>query len=115
MNYWRKFPFIRILIPFILGIIIAIFSDTEFHIPLFIFVFLFVIILSSIFLLEKFISFKFRWIYGFLLSILLFLLGFELCIQNTEKFFENNILPNNNGKQKIICEILEPASENEKS
>jgi competence protein ComEC len=115
MNYWREFPFIRILIPFILGIIIAIFSDTEFHIPLLIFAILFVIILSSIFFLQKFIPFKFRWIYGFLLNILLFLLGFELCIQNTAKFYENNILPNKNGQQKIICEILEPASETNKS
>ncbi len=115
MNYWRTFPFVRILIPFILGIITAIIFDKEFHIPLFIFAFLFIIVLCSIFFLQKFIPFKFRWIYGFLLNILLFLLGFELSIQNTEKFFEDNILPIKNIEQKLICEVLEPASETEKS
>ena len=111
MNYWRKFPFVRILIPFILGIISAFIFEKEIHISLIIFAVLFVFIFSSVFFLEKFISFKFRWIYGLLINVLFFIIGFELTVQNTEKFFENKILPINNKERAIKCEVLEPASE----
>ena len=111
MNYWRKFPFVRILIPFILGIISAFIFEKEMHISLIIFTVLFVFIFSSVFFLEKFISFKFRWIYGLLINVLFFVIGFELTVQNTENFFENKILPINNKERVIKCEVLEPASE----
>ncbi|MBI9037364.1 MAG: ComEC family competence protein [Bacteroidales bacterium] len=115
MNYWRKLPFVRILIPFMLGIIAAIFFEKEIHIPFIMFAGLFVVIFSSVFFLEKFISFNFRWIYGFVINILFFVIGFELTIQNTEKFFENKNLPALSYEQNIKCEVLEPASETERS
>jgi len=75
MNYWNKIPIFRILLPFLIGIILAF----HFHFPS---IFLCIItgttslgILYMIYFKRYFSSFSKRWIFGVLINLLFFVFG----------------------------------------
>ncbi len=107
MQLFNQFPLVRLIIPFMLGIIIAIQLNTSIHIPLFFILFLlsFFVIL---FIFYKKISFRFRWLNGFFIYLLLILTGYEITLQSNSSlktdFFGKSISKNN----FVIATIISP-------
>ncbi len=116
MNYWNKFPLLRLILPFIFGIILAVFIDSDVHIPISVFVICLIISVLFVFYYKIFISYKYRWLPGIFISAFLFLFGFELTVLNTDKFnplYFGNYLSNE--EQLSIAEVSEPIVEKENS
>lgn len=71
MSVWKALPFVRLLLPFILGIVAAVYLSWEGGAILILFLFL-------PFLGNYFTGYRYRWVFGVLLSIALFLFGLQL-------------------------------------
>jgi competence protein ComEC len=116
MKYWNKFPLLRLILPFIFGIILAVFIDSDVHIPISAFVICLIISVLFVFYYKTFVSYKYRWLPGIFIFIFLFLFGFELTVLNTDKFkplYFGNYLSNE--EQLSITEVSEPIVEKENS
>ena len=92
---WREIPFIRLLIPLILGILSAFYFDQNIQfIPWFLFAIFTLTFLISIFNQK----FKLRWVFGSLAFVFLFLFGYENTRRQTDinqvDHFENFISGN---------------------
>ncbi len=88
MVNWREVPFIRLLLPFTAGILLAI--QFNFALPFF------HLILSGLLLLAFAIGrkrggFRLRWLFGVLLNLLLLLLGYQLTWHHNELNHPNHI------------------------
>ena len=89
----RYYPFIRILIPFVTGIIAAIYIRTGIVVPLFLIVFLFLLLVTP---LKLYKQYRFRWFFGFVFNLIICLSGFFLVNLHHEKMESLNKLA---GKQ----------------
>lgn len=102
---WREMPFVRLFIPFSLGIVGAEFWHP--NSPNFSNITLLLSILCIIFLSFKKTTFQSRWLFGIPLSIFLFLLGFQSVFhhneKNTSNHFENQL---SDSDEKIIVGIV---------
>ncbi len=78
MIAWSRFPFIRILAPFIGGIALCYNIKGALHIPVWIPALIIAILATWQFIPSKQINYGRRWIFGFLLNIALFLLGYGI-------------------------------------
>lgn len=115
MKIWHQYPFIRLIIPFILGIFIAIYVDQSIHIPLYLLLGIFLTYSLIIILLKKKIHYRYRWIPGVLIFLILLFAGYEITIIRTPKFNASNISniaikPNN-----YLVQVTEPISERQHS
>ena len=115
MNFWHQFPFVRLITPFIFGIISAVSLGQEIHVPLFIFGVLFIIILLIVFIPNIFFSFKYRWVFGLLIFVLLYLSGFELTVQKSPKFKQSHVFQLPVEKRNYIVDVIEPVSQKQNS
>ncbi|HET6245223.1 MAG: ComEC/Rec2 family competence protein [Bacteroidetes bacterium] len=113
MNYFSRAPLIRLIIPFTAGILCFVYSQYPVKNLSF-----FIAFLVSILFVYKITfsgKYRFRWVWGFLTSIFLFLAGYELTAIKTQKFnpkhFSNYAVNNN----PIIGRIVEPLIEKENS
>lgn len=106
MNFWNQVPILRPCIFFILGILSALYSDVDIHIPLFIFLGLF--ILAIIFSIRRIITYKNIWIYGLIIYLFIFLSGFELTNIKTSKFDNDNFINFKSDKDIVVAELVEP-------
>lgn len=78
---WSETPFIRLVIPFILGISCAIIIDKALPAPFFFLTAVFIVLL---FLIQKFTAFQYRFLFGGCVTLFLFLAGYQLTFQNNE-------------------------------
>ncbi len=87
MINWREIPLVRILIPFIVGIFVAL----EFNkaIPLFDYILL-LLLLPIAWLIKERFDYKFRWIYGIVINIFFLLLGYQLCFYHADWNLKNH-------------------------
>ncbi|MCD4744913.1 MAG: DUF4131 domain-containing protein, partial [Bacteroidales bacterium] len=115
MNYWHQIPLFRLIIPFIIGIILAISFDSEIHIPLLLFIILSLFIAVFVFFSKKISNYKTRWLFGVIVYVLIFFLGFELTIIHTEKFHQSHFKNLYNKGNLIIATVSEPIEEKENS
>ena len=106
---------LRLLIPFLLGIIFAIFIDDEVNISIFIFLILLTFITLITLLPHKFYNYKFRWVFGLLIFVFLLLFGFQLTIFNTPRYDNSNCIHLQDKKYSIITNVIEPPSEKQNS
>jgi competence protein ComEC len=83
MVEWQKTPFVRLIIPFIFGILAATFGHFDASMPAT--AILLLSFLSFILLLFLKISFKWRWVWGVVLTLFLFSLGYDFT------FFKNEL------------------------
>lgn len=116
MNHWAEAPFIRILLPFLAGILLAInasiYFENFFIYPLAIFLFYFLINLVKQFQT----SYSLRWLNGLLLNLLFFLLGIQFTFNNTDKFIKNHFSRFiKNDSSFAIIQLLDPTVEKTKS
>ncbi|MBL0046529.1 MAG: ComEC family competence protein [Bacteroidetes bacterium] len=90
MNFWHQASVVRLLFPFILGILAVVFF--EFRIPFFEFSILPPLALLILFSHHKNVRFtyRFRWVNGILVSLLFFMCGAQLTISNTAINSENH-------------------------
>jgi hypothetical protein len=87
---WNQAPLIRLLLPFIAGVLAAIFYPFQFQYGLTV-VLGFVLLLSVLILFPKFnFSYRNYWRLGVLVNITLFLLAYQLTIVKTEIFTSNH-------------------------
>ena len=76
---WRQVPFIRLIIPFLIGIVTALYWDSQ--IP-FVWLFITIFTVGLLWQLNERSAYTLRWIRGGLISALLFLLGYQLTFLN---------------------------------
>jgi len=86
MNIWSQIPFLRLLLPFLAGILTAVYSGLQIAFLDYIIFGFFILTALFVFIKGLNISFKYSWIFGTLLTALLFLCGFQITVLNTDKF-----------------------------
>jgi len=84
MQYRHLFPVVRILLPFMAGIIVSVAIAASSEIPLFILLTLLVITLTAAFIPFKKLRFVKRWLFGVFVSLFLFVSGYNLVILHKE-------------------------------
>jgi len=115
MTGWSKYPFIRLIIPFIAGISLSKYIYTPSGIYLLAAAIL--LVASTFFLLvpSKFISYSSRWLHGIPVNLTGLLLGYILAsntqLININKHFSN--LPN--APENYIARVIDEPVEKEKS
>lgn len=108
MNYWHNYPFVRIVIPFILGIVLAI------SLAIFMPVWIFIVLLFMCFALTyiaRLRIYKLRIIYGYFLFLLIVVLGNNLTYSKLNK----SISLSKYNIKAITAYIIEAPDETEKS
>ncbi|MCF8369424.1 MAG: ComEC family competence protein [Bacteroidales bacterium] len=113
MIHWRQFPFVRTVIPFIIGIMLATYYPVNSQYILF--SLLGLLLISGIFVFtKKFRKFRYRWISGSLSSVFLFFAAFYLTILHTPSFDPSNILYKENTTY-MVAEVSDVISERPRS
>ena len=82
MYNWREIPLIRVLIPFVLGTILALEIDQAF--PFFDYCLVVLLILFGFLIKERF-QYQFRWIYGVFVNMVFLMLGYQLCFYQADQ------------------------------
>ena len=115
MNIWNQAPFIRLLLPFLAGIISAVYFPFQLEYSLQIIVILALIITLPILVPRLTISYRKAWWFGLLVNSTLFIFSYQLTILNTEKFSVNHFSRSTNSSQYVYCRLAESYLEKEKS
>ena len=117
MKFLNKVPFLRLILPFILGILFSTIFHGKFSLALWMLLILFS--LTVIAGLSKFVSenYKARWIFGLLLNVTLFLFGATMVSLNTEvlkkSHFSNYISFDDHAV--VVAEIIESPETKQRS
>src|ERR1035437_10197608 len=90
MNIWNQAPFVRLILPFLAGIIIAIYLPFQFEYSVYIIAALVAIISLFVLIPRLNISYKKSWWFGLLVNSTLLLFSYQLTILKTEKFANNH-------------------------
>ena len=105
MFSWNRYPLLRILIPFVAGILIA--FNTDFVFPVWILLIVMVLGMSTVIVLYRFRNYRNRWVSGILIIISVF----SFALAYTQFFIENArpppILTENTDKQLFIASVVE--------
>ncbi|TAL56314.1 MAG: ComEC family competence protein [Bacteroidetes bacterium] len=86
MNFWNQIPFLRLLLPFLAGILTAIYSGKQIESIEYVLFGIFILIALFVLIKRLNIYYKYSWIYGTFATALLFFCGFQIAILNTDKF-----------------------------
>lgn len=115
MYSWNQAPLIRLILPFLLGIIFAVYLPIHFDYGIYI-IGSFSFIILSIILIPK-LNFSYRnslW-FGILINVILFLAAYQLTIIKTEKFSNNHFSKFTDSTEFIYARLNEPYLEKDKS
>lgn len=115
MNIWSQIPFLRLLLPFIAGILTAVYSGWQFDFLNYVIPSLFVVIALFVFIKWLNVSYAYSWIFGTFIVITLFLSGFQLTVLNTDKFNVNHFSKFLDDAELFYLKTNEPYLEKEKS
>lgn len=111
MQRWNPYPFFRLIVPFVLGILASIYSGLHFDLSHH-FYLVFAILFMIPVLLSYFVkSWQMRWVPGMLTTIFLFLAGFSLTVYHTPKYHPLNISNHEETRGVILMRITEPLTE----
>lgn len=115
MKVWNQAPLVRLLIPFLLGILFAVYLPFHFSNILFYAAIVFCII-AGIVLIPKFnISYRKSFWFGLLISISLFIFAYQLTIYKTQKFSASHFSNNCSGNSIVYARLADSYIEKEKS
>ncbi|HNW91069.1 MAG TPA: ComEC/Rec2 family competence protein [Bacteroidales bacterium] len=112
--FWNKYPFARILIPFLSGICFALYFDLGILIPIYVFVVLVLLISAIVFFFQKKLSYRMRWLAGSFIVIFYLLAGYQLtALKNSENnvSYFNKYLADEN---YALVQLTEPVQIREK-
>lgn len=115
MNIWSQIPFLRLLLPFIAGILTEVYSGWKFDELNYIILSFFLIIAIFVFIKQLNVSYAHSWIFGTFIAITLFLSGFQITFLNTDKFKEDHFSNYFDGAELFYVQTNEPYLEKEKS
>ncbi len=117
MFSWHANIFVRLLIPFLVGIgmnLLALFPD--FHIPIWVILVFALLFLIQIVFLKKHIRYSTSWQYAIFPNLIFFSLGFFLTDYQKMSLEENHSLETFlNEKEVFIGEVVSPVKETEKT
>lgn len=113
MNYFSRAPLIRLIIPFLAGIISFIYSQYPVKNLSFFITFLFFVLVIYLFVFSS--KYRFRWIWGILSSLLLFASGYELTTIKTQIFSKKHFSKFELINSPVIARVIEPLIEKENS
>jgi competence protein ComEC len=113
MNYFARAPLVKILLPFLVGIISAIFIAIPFAFLEITAILLFFVLLVFTFT-KLSAKYSLRIYYGFLLNFLIICCGYQLTITKTEIFSQDHFSKKDNA-QLFLAEVSEPLVEKAKS
>ncbi len=115
MKVWNQAPLVRLLIPFLLGILVAVYLPFHFSNILFYASLLFCVI-AGLVLIPKFnISYRKSFWFGLLISISLFVFAYQLTIYKTQKFSASHFSNNCSGNSMVYARFADSYIEKEKS
>jgi len=117
MILFNKIPFLRLLIPFLLGILFNSIFFNKFYLPFWILISLLIIVASFAFFRFLSINYKFRWVFGVLLNFLLFSMGANMLTNNIDilkkSHFSNHLTIDSYSQVEV--EIIEVPERKKKS
>jgi len=90
MNIWNQIPFFRLLLPFTAGILTAIYNAQQVQYMEYVLSGLFIVIALFTFIRRLRFSYKRSWVFGSLVTVLLFSCGFHITVLNTEIYNSNH-------------------------
>ena len=118
MISWFKYPFIRLLVPFAIGIMVAfslnVFSVEE-NVIRILLIILFFLLISLIITSKLIRSYRYRWIFFLLLFVYLILLGFSFVKIRDFKLIVNDITKIDNIPKYYLARLCECPMSKEKS
>ncbi|MDQ3046251.1 MAG: competence protein ComEC family protein [Bacteroidota bacterium] len=112
---WNQAPLVRLLLPFLAGIFIAVRSTVPLSYLSFFLGFVFLCIVLMVLIKPFRPDYKNSWFFGSLTVIALFLAGHQLCVLNTAKFSSSHFSKVCSGKELIHARIEGAAIEKENS
>ena len=118
MISWCKYPFIRLLTPFAIGVISAFSFNmvvAEEKVVILLLIFLTLLLLALIIISEKIRNYSYRWIFSFLLFLFLALSGFTFVINADYRLRANDIPEIEDVSEYYIARLYESPSHREKT
>ncbi|MEO6902870.1 MAG: ComEC/Rec2 family competence protein [Bacteroidia bacterium] len=116
MNSWSQAPLIRLIFPFIAGILFAINTPLKPNEYFFIIICVLITVISCIVFIPKINrSYQKSWRFGILLNITFFLAAYQLTIDRTERLKPNHFLKFTDNAEYAFVRIKEFGKEKEKS
>lgn len=114
-EFLHRYPFLRLIVPLVLGIVAGLFEFDFFHISFPVLVFLFLIICFIPLLMRKVFSYRYRWIAG----ILFFIFLFSISLETSRREFQrgSHLLKSDlpSSQQFYIADIIESPVQKPKS
>lgn len=115
MNIWAQIPFLRLLLPFIAGILTSIPLQREIFLLNYLIPALFAFISLYIFIKRLNFSYAYSWVFGLLVTAMCFVCGFQLTVLNTDKLKKDHFSNFLDSAEIFYVQIDEPYLEKEKS
>lgn len=115
MQIWSRHPMVRVLLPFIAGILLALKFRADWHIPWYSFALLVLFLIVLVSFYHRWITYRTRWIYGLLVNLILAGMGYELTIQNTSSLQEDHFDRYDHKNAVLVGKITEPPAGKPKS
>lgn len=115
MKIWNQAPLVRLILPFIAGILTAIYLPCRINNFEFIIAPYIAALIAIIFIPSFKISYKRSWVFGSLISFLLFALAYQLTISKTEIFSDHHFTKYLSEKNVAAGKVLQSPVEKERS
>jgi competence protein ComEC len=115
MQSWNPYPFIRLLIPFLIGIVSAIQINESFGLDrtnLLLMIVLFALVAGSVYFIK---SFRFRYLPGAVVSLFMLVAGYNITLIRSAQLDPTSIINNPKTDGFILVRVLEPVSEKARS
>jgi len=114
MEYRHLYPMVRILLPFMVGIIVSTTVSATFEIPYFIWICLLILSIATGLIHFNKLRFVNLWLFGIIVSLFLFVTGYNSVILHKEILKPDHFV-NIQSKGIFIASVIEPLQEKEHS
>jgi competence protein ComEC len=116
MNPWRQFPLLRLIIPFIGGLILAIkFPVVPGFLVLIVIFFLYLLFLFLVLFHDRFIDYSTRWITGFVIMLLTVSIAYDNALHREERPQPGSEGTGSPGNSMVVADIIEPVIQKSKT
>jgi len=115
MKVWNQAPLVRLLLPFLVGIIIAVYFPVQLH-AILVYASCLFVALAAIVLIPKFkIAYSRLFWFGLLLNVSLFIFGYQLTLFHTQKYSPNHFSNYCSENNIVYARLADSFIEKEKS
>ena len=116
MNTWSQLPLVRILLPFIVGIILSLSLTFELKFSLLLIISFAILIFAIIIFYKKFLGdYSKRWVFGLLMNIFMFLFGYKITDNCKVNNRQSDYCNFRTASDTVIATVADPVSERENS